>query len=360
MENTSLLALAAKDRLTMKRILIIRPSAIGDIVMASPMIRVLRNAWPDGHIAWLADTSVRGLLDAHPALDEVIYWPKEDWRRMMKTFRLLRLSAEMASFSRDLRKRRFDIALDGQGLLRSRLLAWLSGAGERIGFESQEPGAFLMTRIVSRGPDKSAMSSEYFFLMQTMGLEPGRFEPELALAPRDGIGVEKKLRSAGLFDRFAVICPFTTRPQKHWPEDRWAVMAQKLKSRWGFPILLLGGPNDTAAARRFQDRIGTGLYDFTGKTSLAEAAAIIERADLVIGVDTGLTHLGTAFKCPTVALFGATCPYLRTPSPKTVVVYNPQTCAPCKRKITCAGRYDCMNTITVDQVLGAVGRALRN
>jgi heptosyltransferase-1 len=76
-------------------------------------------------------------------------------------------------------------------------------------------------------------------------------------------------------------------------------------------------------------------------------------------VDTGLTHLGTAFKRPTVALFGATCPYLRTPNPNTVVAYNPQACAPCKRKITCAGRYDCMNTITVVQVLKAVDQALR-
>ncbi|MGW8185742.1 MAG: lipopolysaccharide heptosyltransferase II [Desulfobacterales bacterium] len=344
----------------MKRILIIRPSAIGDIVMASPMIRVLRHAWPRGHIAWLADTSVRGLLDNHPALDEVIYWSKEDWRRMMKTLRLLRLSSEVASFSRDLKKRRFDIALDGQGLLRSRLLAWLSGAAERVGFDSQEPGAFLMTRIVSRGPDKSAMSSEYIFLMRTMGLAPERFDPELVLAPRDGIGAETKLHSVRLFDRFAVICPFTTRPQKHWPEDRWASLARTINDRSELPLVLLGGPNDTAAARRFQDRIGAALYDFTGKTSLAEAAAIIERADLVIGVDTGLTHLGTAFKRPTVALFGATCPYLRTPSPKTVVVYNPQACAPCKRKITCAGRYDCMNTITVEQVLGAVNRVLRN
>ena len=80
----------------------------------------------------------------------------------------------------------------------------------------------------------------------------------------------------------------------------------------------------------------------------------------MIGVDTGLTHLGTAFKCPTVALFGATCPYLRTPSPKTVVVYNAQACAPCKRKMSCAGRYDCMKAITVEQVLGAVNRAMRN
>ncbi|MGA9478460.1 MAG: glycosyltransferase family 9 protein, partial [Desulfobacterales bacterium] len=330
------------------------------IVMASPMIRVLRNAWPRGYIAWLADTSVRGLFDDHPALVEVIFWSKEDWRRMMKTLRLLRLSAAVASFSRDLRKRRFDIAIDGQGLLRSRLLAWLSGAGERVGFESQEPGGFLMTRIVSRGPDKSAMSSEYLFLMQMMGLAPGRFEPELTLAPRVGIGAKSKLRSAGLCDRFAVICPFTTRPQKHWPEDRWAVLALEIKSRWELPLVLLGGPNDTAAARRFQDRIGAALYDFSGQTSLAEAAAIVERAKLVIGVDTGLTHLGTAFKCPTVALFGATCPYLRTPSPKTVVVYNPQACAPCKRKLTCNGRYDCMNTITVDQVLEAVNRALKN
>ena len=90
-----------------------------------------------------------------------------------------------------------------------------------------------------------------------------------------------------MFRSFRGHLPVYHRPQKHWPEDRWASLARAINDRIELPLVLLGGPNDTAAARRFQDRIGAALYDFTGKTYLAEAAAIIARADLVIGVDTG-------------------------------------------------------------------------
>ena len=84
----------------MKRVLIIRPSAIGDIVMASPMIHVLRQARPQAHIAWLADESVRGILDHHPDLDEILYWSKESWRRQLRSMRLLKLFSEIKNFSR--------------------------------------------------------------------------------------------------------------------------------------------------------------------------------------------------------------------------------------------------------------------
>ncbi|MFZ0241201.1 MAG: glycosyltransferase family 9 protein, partial [Desulfobacterales bacterium] len=95
------------------------------------------------------------------------------------------------------------------------------------------------------------------------------------------------------------------------------------------------------------------ITDLTGKTTLGQAAALVEQAALVIGVDTGLTHLGTAFKRPTIALFGATCPYLSTVNRGTIVVYNRLTCSPCKRKPTCHGRYDCMQAIGTADVLRA-------
>ncbi|MFZ0131119.1 MAG: glycosyltransferase family 9 protein [Desulfobacterales bacterium] len=338
----------------MKRILIIRPSAIGDIVMASPMIRVLRNSWPQATIVWLADPSVRCLLDHHPLLDEVICWSKEHWRRLARNGRFVRLGGEIRTFSRDLRQRRFDLALDAQGLLRSRLLARLSGATARIGFASKEPGRHLMTRIVSRGPRSKEMSSEYRHLMLVLGLEPGPFVPEIVLSPADSDAARQIRAGRSLTGGYAVLCPFTTRPQKHWIEARWAETAAGLATQFGLAVALLGGPLDAAAARRIAGRAGVGITDLTGQTTLGQAAALVEQAALVIGVDTGLTHLGTAFKRPTIALFGATCPYLHTANLKTVVVYNRLTCSPCKRKPTCAGRYDCMKAIGPADVLRAV------
>ena len=342
----------------MKHILIIRPSAIGDIVMASPMIRVLRQAWPRATIAWLADPSVTCLLDHHPALDEVITWPKNEWRQLLKKWRYPNLIRNIAAFSRDLRRRRFDLALDAQGLFRSRLLAWLSGATVRVGFESREPGARLMTRIVSRGPNSKAMSSEYRHLMRTLGLEPGPFAPEIVLSPSDRAAAQAMRDQHGLQKRYAVICPFTTRPQKHWTETLWAETAAHLAKDFNLAIVLLGGPQEAAGGRRIRSLTDVGLVDFTGQTTLGQAAALVEQAALVIGVDTALTHLGTAFKRPTIALFGATCPYLSTSSSRTIVVYNRLTCSPCKRKPTCAGRYDCMRAIGSEDVYRAARRLL--
>jgi heptosyltransferase-1 len=264
--------------------------------------------------------------------------------------RLLKLFSEIKNFSRQLRKRQFDLAIDAQGLFRSRFLAWLSHATERVGLDSREPGRFLMTRIVSRGADKRAMSSEYRQIMQALGLDPGPFDPKIVLSQEDKMRAGFKLSALQFNNGFALFCPFTTRPHKHWFPERWAELANCLATRFGLPALILGAKHDTGAGNRIRELADVPIHDFIGRTTLGEAAAIVAQAALVIGVDTGMTHMGTAFKRPTIALFGATCPYLHTPSSDTVVIYVPQTCAPCKRKPSCKGRFDCMAAITAKQV----------
>ena len=342
----------------MKRILIIRPSAIGDIVMASPMITAIRKAWPQAYIAWLADDTVYGILDHHPDLDAVVYWSKEQWRHHLKSIHFLNLLSEIKRFSVLLRKQQFDLAIDAQGLFRSRFLAWLSHATERVGLDSREPGRFLMTKIVSRGKDKRAMSSEYRQLINSIGLNPGNFDPKIVLSLKDTNIAGNLLSDLNVNEGFALFCPFTTRPHKHWFPERWAELAYFLSEKLNLPCLILGAKRDKEASRQIRTLAGVPLYDLTGKTCLGEAAAIVAQANVVIGVDTGMTHMGTAFKRPTIALFGATCPYVHTSSADTVVIYVPQTCAPCKRKPSCKGRYDCMAAITVQQVCTAAQKLL--
>ncbi len=238
-------------------ILIIRPSAIGDVVMASPMITVLREAYPEARLVWLADPQVRELLEANPALDQVILWSKAQWRQLLRKGRLYTLAREIWRFARALRRERFDLALDAQGLLRSRLLAWLSGARERIGFASREPGRFLMSRIVSKGPESKHMSSEYRHLMTELGLHPGAFAPSIATAPKDRQAAQDLLREIG--DDFVVFAPFTTRPQKHWVEKRWGELARRIYERFGLPVVILGGPGDAKASGRIRSNTGGAL-----------------------------------------------------------------------------------------------------
>jgi len=334
----------------MKRILVIRTGAIGDVIMASPMIRVMRDAWPEAYLAWLVEPSNKVLLAHHPMLDEIICWPKGEWHRLLKNGCFLSLASRIRQFSRDLRQRRFSLAIDAQGLARTRLFARLSGATERIGFDSKEPGRFLMNRIIARGGHIEYMSSEYYHLMKTMTLAPGTFAPEIFLT--DGIRARARetLQVQKVTDQYLVICPFTTRPQKEWPDDRWAQLVTDLHAQHALPVVMLGGRQDIEHSRQIQNMTGDYLRNLTGQTTLIESAAVIEKSILVAGVDTGLTHMGTAFRRPTIALFGSTCPYLKTPSKQTTVIYNRLPCAPCRHKPTCDGKHTCMDSISVEQV----------
>ncbi len=338
-------------------ILIIRTSAMGDIVMSSPLAEGLRRKYPRARICWLAEPQVRDLLLENPNLDRVIVWPKAEWKRLFRSGHILRLGREAFSFIRMLRKERFTLALDAQGLLRTRALAYLSGARERIGFRSREPGGFMMTELVDKGGNHRMMGSEYLHLLDRLGCITEGIAPLVRLAPNDRQKAADLLSGAGLGAGFAVCAPFTTRPQKHWVEEHWLQLAPQLEKRLGLQPLWLGGPADAENAARLA-QLGGGV-SFAGKTSLAVSAAVIERARLVIGVDTGLVHLGTAFRVPTVALFGATCPYLETASPHTAVLYHPYPCSPCRRSPTCDGQFPCMRDISAEEVLDTAAGLLR-
>jgi heptosyltransferase-1 len=335
----------------MKKILIIRPSSIGDIVMASPLIGGLRHIWPESYISWLADPSAHDILAHNPNLDEVVYWSKQEWRTLLHRGRLLKIGRTINQFAAELRRRRFDLAIDAQGLFRSRLLAWLSGAGQRIGFESREPGRFFLTKVISRGPSSKDLGSEYFYLLSSLGHTPARFQPEIILSEEDLQTAAALLRQVGIGARYAVICPFTTRPQKLWFDERWAELAARISRCFSLPVILLGGPGDVADSQRIQSEAADHVYNLTGKTTLGQAAAIVRGAALITGVDTGLTHMGSAFQCPTIALFGATCPYLHTASRHTAVLYDSLPCSPCKRTPTCRGEFNCMRAIDVTRVM---------
>jgi heptosyltransferase-1 len=347
------------ERISVKRILIIRPSAIGDIVMASPMIQALRNAYPQAYIAWVVEPPARDLLCNEPSLDELILWPKAHWRELLKKGQYIALGREIKNFITQLRLRNFDLALDAQGLLKSRVLAWSSGARERIGFVSREPGSFLMTRIVSRGPKSKRMSSEYFYLMQVLGLSPPGFLPALAVSRPDQREAEEMLGNLGVEGAYAVICPHTTRPQKHWFSERWAALADSMEEVFGLQVICLGGPGDIEASSKIRSLSRGGIRDLTGKTTLGQCAAVIRNSRLLVGVDTGLTHMGPALDRPTVTLFGATCPYLYTENTKTTVLYKKFPCSPCRRRPTCNGDFTCMKSIEVEQALQAAQALLK-
>ena len=156
-----------------------------------------------------------------------------------------------------------------------------------------------------------------------------------------------------------MICPFTTRPQKHWLEDRWGRLALAIREQLELPVVMLGGPGDRVAAARIVQGAPRAVHDLVGQTSLLEAAALIARSALMIGVDTGLSHMGIAFGRPSLLLFGSTCPYLNTTRSNARVLYHRLPCSPCRRRPSCDGDFTCMKRIAVEEVLSEARALLR-
>jgi len=343
----------------MNAILLVRLSAIGDIVFASPLVAAFRRAYPEIHIAWLVQPEYRFLLEHHPDLDEVITWPVREWYALWRRRRFGSLARAFRAFCKHLHARRFDLAMDLQGLLKSGLVTRLSGARERIGLGSREGSRWLMTRIVPRGGDSKRIGSEYLFLAQSLGLPTHDFSMAVPYGPKATDFARELIEREGLNRGFAVICPFTTRPQKHWFDPRWAELADRLQTRPGLPVVMLGGPGDREAAGRIRDLATDGPLDLVGRTTLSQATALIAESALLVGIDTGLSHMGIAFDRPSLLLFGSTCPYLDTTRANAQVLYHRLECSPCKRRPTCNGAFTCMQSITVDEVLDAAKYLLR-
>jgi heptosyltransferase-1 len=338
------------------RILVIRLSAIGDVIMASGLIPALRATYPEARISWLTDEPNADLLRANPRLDRLHLWPRRRWRELRRAGHYRRFLEEALGFIRTLRAERYELVLDLQGLLKSGIWVALTGGRRRIGLGSKEGSGLFMTEVLDRHVDSPRIGKEYRKLAEFLGAPPEAFRLDVAVAREDRAAVTELLRQSGIAGDYSVIAPFTTRPQKHWFDERWAELAAGLAARG--PVVMLGGPGDLEHAAAIRALAGGGLIDLAGRTRLGQGAAVIERAKLLVGVDTGLTHLGIALGVPTLALFGSTRPYLDTGRSNSRVLYEALDCSPCRRRPTCGGSFDCMRRHTAEAVLAAAAELL--
>lgn len=330
----------------MKRVLIIRLSAIGDLIFSVAFASALRQSYPKAFLAWLVDERFLGLMASQSALDEVIPWPRSKWIDLWNGRQYLRLAVEVVRFRAMLRNRQFDVAIDLQGLLKSGLMAWFSGASRRIGLGSREGSRFMMTEIYSRSGPKGHIASEYIGLAESLGLARVVF-PSWSNPTVIGIGSGTALNSPAAF---YAIAPFTTRPQKHWPASNWKRLVTLIYTRYSLAPLVIGTAQDAVVAEEIAASAPGGM-SVAGLTSLEEVPSRIQSARFVIGVDTGWTHLGVALGLPVVAIFGSTHPYERSDWSPLRVVWLALPCSPCRRRPTCGGAFNCLTDIPPEMVL---------
>ncbi len=321
-------------------------------MFASPLVRAFRRTFPEVKLTWIAESHTKDLIEGHPELDELLVVDRNGWKRLWKERRFGTLFKEVEELIRSLRRREFDLAIDLQGLLRSGIVTYLSGAPVRIGLGSKEKSHLLMTHVLSRrAGDRRKISSEYRYLAEQLGLDAGDFRMEVPLAEADRAWAGAKEAELGLDEGFFVALPFTTTPQKHWREDRWAQVMDRIAGELGLPTVVLGGPEDREAMERIRGMAASEPFSLVGETTLTQASAMVERASLVIGVDTGLSHMAIAFDRPTVTIFGSNIPYTVPPTDRARVLVNWLECSPCRGNPTCNGAFTCTELITVDQVV---------
>lgn len=339
-----------------EHILIIRLSAIGDIVMASCIAQGLKQQYPDAKISWLVQAGMESLLQHNPYVDEVIVWPRRQWQSRWNERKFITLFSEVRRFFAAFRQRDFTIAIDAQGLLKSGLFAFFSGAKTRIGLDSREGSAKLMTQVFT-SPHSKQIGSEYRFLLEKIGPATVGAQMAVSVTEVDTAAMTALLNQQGVNRSFVVFCPFSTREQKNWTTKHWQQLTKIVDQQFDYDCVILGAPADGDIAQTMsQDQ--QNLFDLTGKTNLREAAALIKQAVALVGVDTGLTHIGVVSNIPTVALFGSTCPYLQTDSKQATVIYHALSCSPCKRHPSCDGAFTCMREITADEVITELKQVL--
>lgn len=284
------------------RILLIRPSALGDVCRSVPVLASLRARFPAARIDWLVRDSFVGAVADHPALSAVI--PFE--RKRIAIGRLWRRDgrAALAGFLRELARAGYDHVYDCQGLGRSGFFAWATGSTRRVGFrDARELGWLGLTDRIDV-PRGMHTVDRMLALIEGAGV-PAVRDMRLYTSPRDRSSLDPRL--AG--HRYAVIAPTSAWAGKRWPADRFASVARELLARDGdLRIAVVGGPGERDQCGALVDaaREDPRVIDLVGATSVGGLMAVIERSALVVANDSAAVHMAVGFDRPLVALYGPT------------------------------------------------------
>src|SRR5258706_11318193 len=329
------------------RILIIKPSAIGDVVHALPVLNLVRRKWPSAKISWLVTAACAGLLENHPQLDEVILFNR---RRFGHGWRSPRTIFAIWKFARSLRRRRFDLVIDMQGLLRSGWMARATAAPIRVGpSNAREFGWLFYTHRVPVSWDWHAVDG---YLAMADALGGGKLPVEFRFATTDADRATVAAMLPAAMSQFAVLLPGTNWKTKRWPVEHFAAMVEPLKSRFGLDIVIAGHGGDSELAEQIP-----GGVNLCGKTTLQQLVPLLGRAELVIANDSGPMHIAAALGRPLVTPYGPTNPDRTGPYQRMESVLRLDLpCSPCYSR-RCSHQ-SCLKWLTPEDVLAHAGRQI--
>lgn len=358
------------------KILIVRLSALGDIVHALPVLAAIKRAMPAAQVDWLVEENYASILSIASGLHRRIIVRA---RRSFETEDAISFGGwrgyhAAASY---LWNQDYDVALDLQGLIKSSIWARISFATRVVGFDEpnlREPqAAFLYSETVTPqgrpagqqanrpaghqviGPSAQHIIHKNLSILSALGIKPDSIE--MPMQPHASADTTAAIDTAGGSLGYIVLNPGAAWPNKRWPPERFGALAAALKERTGLRTLVTWGPSEHALATAVANA-SSGAASLAPATSVSDLAVLMREATLVVSGDTGPLHIAAAMGTPLVGLYGPTWPERNGPwHPDDVVVSRATVCV-CHHKRQCLRGAPCINEITLDEVVAASRKRL--
>jgi len=331
-----------------QRVVVRGPNWVGDAVMAVPALRELRRILPEAQITLVSRPGAADIFIDADFVDDVLIY---DRAGLASTWDQVR----------EWRRRKFDLALLFQNAFEAAAIAFLAGASARMGYDTERRGV-LLTHSLPSPSWKNERHESFYYLHIIEELErllSGRARNE-TIEPRFDLHVseDRKRKAFRLLHEYGahidapltILCPGSINSRaKRWPADRYAELADRL-AQSGANVVLIGSPSELDVSQEVCKHAQRQPLVLTGKTTVAEATAIISIADVLITNDTGPAHIGAALDTPTLVIFGPTNPLTTYPfSSSAEIIRQPPDCAPCMLR-DCPIDHRCMTAITPEEV----------
>ena len=340
-----------------KKILVIRLDRIGDVVLSTPVIKALRDAMPDSHIAFMVRPYARDIVEGNPYLSEVIVYDKSGPEKSI---------AGNLKFIKNLRKNNFDLALILHPTVRTHLVAFLAGIPERVGYDKKR--AFLLTKRIPHAK-QLGLKHELDYnldLLRYIGIEAKDRVLHMPVNKESEARIEALFEKNGINKNDFVITvnPGASCVSKRWRAENFAKAADLLSEKFGAKVAVISGRTDKAFGDAVASSVKRGALNLSGQTSVADIASVLRRSRLFISNDSGPVHIACAVGTPVVVIFGrgdrGLSPRRWGPTgAKSVVLHKDVGCDPCLAH-NCKLGFRCLEAVTVDEVVAAAEKALRH
>lgn len=341
-----------------QRILLIKPSSLGDVIHALPVLHGLRRRYPEAKIDWLVASSYAPLIQGHEDVDELILFDRDRFGRIGIS---PRATKALMDFITGLRRRRYELVIDLQGLFRTGFFSWACGAPVRIGFSDAREGAWMFynEKLPSRENNTHAVDRNYQ-VASLLGFDNHPVTFTLPLSDEIRQQTRTILKESGYVGSGAlvVVAPGARWETKLWPASRFAETIDALSAaNSSIRCVLAGASSEHSLCSQIAKACQSNPINLAGRTHLKQLAALIEAADVVLCHDSAAMHIAVALDRPLVCLTGPTNPYRTGPYGRMDdVIRVDLDCSPCYyRKLSqCPHQHRCMKELSCDMVVSTL------